>query len=223
MRQILKKLVGRLPERAQTELKRLHYERQIGKGTFVTDEPEYKLLHELIAPGDWVIDVGANVGHYTKRLSELVGKNGRVIAFEPVPATFSILSANTQHFAYPNTSLIEAAVSDKLDTVGMSMPSFETGLVNYYEAKLTPTKECAFSVLTISLDSLCINQPISLVKIDVEGHERQVIKGMQELINADHPTLIVETGNEELIDYISSLGYDSQRLNQSPNVLFSPT
>ena len=46
----------------------------------------------MVSPRDWIVDVGANVGHYTKRLSELVGPKGRVIAFEPILETFSILS-----------------------------------------------------------------------------------------------------------------------------------
>ena len=71
---LLKRVAAHLPARWQTELKRVHFGRQITQGNFFTSEPEYKLLPELISPGDWVIDIGANVGHYTKRLSELVGK-----------------------------------------------------------------------------------------------------------------------------------------------------
>ena len=125
---LLKKISAQLPHQWQSELKRIYFGRQINNGTFVTDEPEYKILHNFISPGDWVIDIGANVGHYTKRFSELVGVNGRVLAFEPVPTTFSLLSANVQKFAHQNVSLINAAVSDKLDVVGMSIPKFATGL-----------------------------------------------------------------------------------------------
>ena len=141
-------------------------------------KPEYKLLHNLIKPGDWVVDIGANVGHYTKRFSELVGAHGRVIAFEPVPTTFSLLSATLLLFAHPNVSLINSAVSDKLDVVGMSMPKFSTGLTNFYEAHLSSAADSALSVLTMSLDSLCMNQHIALVKLDAEGHEAFVLAGM---------------------------------------------
>jgi FkbM family methyltransferase len=219
---LLKQIAAQLPIRWQTELKRIHFGRQINKGTFVTDEPEYKIIHNLITPGDWVIDIGANVGHYTKRFSELVGAHGRVIAFEPVPTTFSLLSANVPLFAHPNVSLINAAVSDKLDIVGMSMPKFSTGLTNYYQAHLSPDAESAFSVLTISLDSLCMNQHIALVKIDAEGHESFVLTGMQKLIENHHPVLIVETGSKEVIANLTSLGYVHEKLQNSPNILFKP-
>jgi 23S rRNA U2552 (ribose-2'-O)-methylase RlmE/FtsJ len=97
---VLKRLAAALPASWQNDLKRAYFRRQIKKDLFTTSEPEYKNLHAFIAPGDWVIDVGANIGHYTKRLSELVGAGGRVIAVEPVPETFALLSSNVQHFTF---------------------------------------------------------------------------------------------------------------------------
>lgn len=217
---MLKKLTARLPHRWQTELKRIYFGRQINKGSFLTDEPEYKMLSKLIKPGDLVLDIGANVGHYTKRFSELVGPQGRVIAFEPVPTTFSILSANVQLFAYPNTTLLNAAVSNKLDVVGISMPKFSTGLTNYYQAHISNRADSALTVLTMSIDSLCIDQRIALVKIDTEGHEAFVLDGMRKSIAASYPVLIVETSSSKVIADIAAMGYDAKKLQGSPNVLF---
>jgi FkbM family methyltransferase len=219
---LLKTIAARLPSCWQAELKRIHAARQIKKGTFLTDEPEYDILHHFIGPGDWVIDIGANVGYYTKRFSELVGDRGRVIAFEPVPTTFSLLSANAQLFAYPNVTLINAAVSEWMDIVGIDMPKFSTGLTNYCEARITSTQDSSLSVLTIPLDSLFMNQCIALVKIDVEGHESFVIGGMQRLIERQHPVLIVETSSENVVSRLNSLGYVSEKMPNSPNVLFKP-
>jgi FkbM family methyltransferase len=220
--ELLKQIAAKLPNRWQTELKRIHFGRQINKGNFVTDEPEYKILQSFISPGDWVIDIGANVGHYTKRFSELVGTHGRVLAFEPVPTTFSLLSANVQLFAHPNVSLINAAASDSLNVVGMSIPKFSTGLINYYEAHLSPAAATSFSVLTMSLDSLCICKNIALVKIDAEGHESYVLAGMNKLIEKSHPVLIIETSSEEVIASLSTLGYSPEKLHNSPNFIFKP-
>lgn len=219
---MLKQIAARLPDRWQTGLKRIHFRRQISKGTFQTDEPEYRILHNFISPGDWVIDIGANVGHYTKRFSELVGAQGRVIAFEPVPTTFSLLSANVELFAHSNVSLINAAVSDKLDVAGISMPKLPTGLTNYYEARLSSSSDNVLTVLTLSLDSFDIHQSIALVKIDVEGHESFVLEGMKKLIEKHHPVLIVETDSKEIIARLTSMAYISEKLPGSPNVLFKP-
>ena len=216
----IKQLFSRLPQKWQSELKRVRYARQIRKGTFQTDEPEYLMLSQLVSPGDWVLDIGANVGHYTKRFSELAGARGRVIAFEPVPTTFSLLSANAQHFAHPTVSLINAAVSGHFAEVGMSIPRFSSGLHNFYEAHLSPGTENSLPVLALSIDSLAIDHPISLVKIDAEDHEASVLAGMKTLIEKYHPALIVETGSQEVVAALSASGYAATKLPGSPNFLF---
>jgi len=219
---LIKKIAAKLPIRWQNELKKFYFSRQIIKNTFEPSEPEYDILPNFINPGDWVVDIGANIGHYTKRFSELVGAQGRVIAFEPVPTTFSILAANVQLFHNSNVTLINAAVSDKLEVLGMSIPKFSTGLDNYYQAHLSAASDCELFVLTLSLDLLCINHRIALIKIDAEGHESFVLSGMPILIKKYFPVLIVETESNEIISDLLSLGYVSNKLNNSPNIIFIP-
>jgi FkbM family methyltransferase len=221
---VFKLLISKLPATLQNDLKRIHYWRQMKTGAFVTSEPEYDILHSLIVPGDWVIDVGANVGHYTKRLSDLVGQEGRVIAFEPVPQTFSMLSSNVQYFRHSNTTLLNVALSNKCAVVNMEIPSFDTGLKNFYGARLTAGDSSfpVVQVMTIPLDSLEIPIRIALVKIDVEGHELLALGGMVQLLRRDRPTLIVESGSDEVSKLLVGLGYNAERFEGSPNLLFRP-
>ena len=67
-----RRLVAKTPTRLQEELKRVYYRNKIKRGKFVTSEPEYGKLGTFVSDGDLVVDVGANVGHYALRLSELV-------------------------------------------------------------------------------------------------------------------------------------------------------
>ena len=214
----LKRLAARLPHRWQAELKRLHFSRQIAQDRFNTSEAEFGLLPQLLQPGDWAIDVGANVGQYTKRFSDLVGPQGRVLAFEPVPATFALLAANAERFAHGNVSLFNAAVSDQLQVLGMAIPRFPTGLQNYYEAHLTTDTDAGVSVLTLSLDALAIAQKVALIKIDAEGHEAHVLAGMWQLIERARPVLIIETGSAELIEDMKRRGYGVERSAGSSNI-----
>ncbi len=217
---IIQQAACRLPVRWQNELKRIHYRRQIRKGSFVTSEPEYRILSTLITHDDWIIDVGANVGHYTMQFSELVGAGGRVIAFEPVPATFALLASNVSLFAWPNVTLINAAVSDDMASVGMSIPRSPSGQPNYYQAHLTAASDRSLSVLALSIDDLNIQSRIALIKIDAEGHEVAVLRGMQRLLAQHHPVLIVETGSPEVIALLADQGYTPEKLHGSPNLLF---
>jgi len=221
---MLKKFIAKLSPNIQNEIKRFHFRRQIRKSTFTTDEPEYLDLHNLIQINDWVIDVGANVGHYTNKFSQLVGKNGRVIAFEPVPHTFSHLSNNTLHCEHRNISLINAAASDATTIAHMSIPKFSTGLTNYYQAHITPTDtlDCT-PILTLSIDDLNISKKISLIKIDAEGHEPNVVNGALSLIERDKPTLILETVNDLIRSKLSVLGYIEKHNPGSPNRVFEHT
>lgn len=218
---LLKSIVAKLPDNWQIELKRMYYGIQIRRGTFVSEEPEFRILSDLVGAGDWVLDVGANVGHYTKRFSDLVGTTGRVVSCEPVPITFFLLSSNVQLFKNQNVTLLNFAASDKFEVVGMSIPRFSTGLSNYYEAHVS-TNDDSIKVLSIVLDSIKLNKRIALVKIDVEGYEAFVLNGMRAIIESYHPILIVETNSETVIAELTSMGYLFEKLENSPNILFRP-
>jgi len=219
MHNVLKRLVNCLPARHQQELKRLHFARQIDRGSFSTEESEFVRIAEWVGPGDWVLDVGANVGHYSGRMSDLVGKTGRVIAFEPVPQTFELLSANMARFATRNVTLLNVAASDSTSVIGMSVPKFETGLNNYYMAHVT-TEQPDVSVLRMPIDALHMPRRIKLAKIDVEGHELSVLKGMEMLIKRDHPILIVEGRSDTVASYLEAFGYTHEQAEGSPNRVY---
>jgi len=84
---MLKRLAALLPVSWQHELRWLYFHQQITRRRFMTDEKEYALLDSFLRPGDWALDIGANVGHYTMRMAELVGHSGRVSALEPRSAS----------------------------------------------------------------------------------------------------------------------------------------
>ena len=218
----LKSLSSRLPLRAQQTLKRWHFVHQLRAGQFTTPEPEYKRLDEWVAPGDWVIDVGANVGHYAVRLSQLVGSSGRVIAFEPVPETFEILASLISASGSHNVSLINVAASEDVGVAGMSLPRFTSGLTNYYMASLTSTGG-EFNVMTLPVDALMPPKRVSLIKIDVEGHELQALEGMQALLRRDQPRLIVEGTSADVATFLMDIGYRFFELEGSPNRVFEKT
>jgi FkbM family methyltransferase len=215
----LKNLTGKLPLSWQMEIRRHMYQRQIRRDAFITDEPEYELLSSLLADADWAIDVGANIGHYTKRMSELVGEQGRVIAFEPVADTFSLLAANTRLYQHQNVSLFNAAVSDKSGITRILVPQFANGHPNYYEATVVSNGD-GFTVMTLAIDSLDIPATVKLVKIDAEGHELAVLKGMRQLLMRDKPVLIVEVSGEAVHQLLADLGYTRETLPNSPNHIY---
>jgi FkbM family methyltransferase len=222
MYNLLKNLSSRLPKSIQQELKRLHYANQIRTNQFEGNEPEYDRLELWVKPGDWVIDIGANIGHYTMKLSRLVKNVGRVFAVEPVQDTFEQLAANASRFPYKNVTLINIAASDNEFVHSMKIPKMDdNGLDNYYMAQLID--DCTISdirVYCMSLDCFHFPEKIKFIKVDVEGHELSTLKGMKNLITRDHPTIVVEGHTDEVISYLEMHGYEGYRFKGSPNTLY---
>ena len=216
---LAKRLAALLPQTTQQELKRRRYQREIAGSTFRTDEPEWELAAQWLSPGDWAIDVGANIGHYTKRFSELVGATGRVIAFEPVPATFELLAANAARFSCANVTLLNLAASDTTAPVRMSVPQFDTGLTNYYQAAIQAAGG-DIAVLACAIDSLRLAQPVRLLKIDAEGHDAVALRGACALLERDHPVVVIESVTAEVSEMMASMGYSEDRLKGSSNTIY---
>jgi FkbM family methyltransferase len=207
-----------LPLRLQTALKKRYFSAKIRMGSFGTAEPECALLDRWINQGDWVIDGGANVGHYTLPMSRLVGPAGRVLAFEPMPVTFEILTCNCSAAGCDNVSLLNVALSSESRLVSMELPSFDNGVSNYYEARIGSSGS---SVLALAADDLNLPATVSLIKLDLEGHEAAAIRGMLALLRRDKPRLIVEGRDDEVARMLSELGYRSETYHLSPNQVWT--
>jgi FkbM family methyltransferase len=204
----------------QQELRRWKIWVDLKRGKFCSPEPEFYLLPRLVHPGDWVLDIGANVGYYTMRLSELVGREGRVFAFEPIEASAEILGFMARFTPYENITIFNTAVSDKPQLLRFSIDKNQSGLPNYFTARATDRGQ--HTVFATTIDSLALPQRISFVKIDTEGCESAVLRGMEALIERDHPILSIE-GDESLEPYLASRGYRMRsRQPGSANLLFLP-
>ncbi len=148
-------------------------------------------LHRLIDPGDLVVDVGANVGYLTSLAAARAGADGRVISYEPHPAVFGMLSANVarwrEHSEVASVDARQAAVSDHEGTAELSSgPLFHVnmGLAALADADAPAGTNGAnrIRVDVHTLDDVLGETPVGLLKIDVEGHEPEVLAGARHLL-----------------------------------------
>jgi FkbM family methyltransferase len=155
---------------------------------FGVSEPHVqRTIVETLQSGMVFFDVGANVGFFTLIGARAVGPTGRVYAFEPNPAAREILEENiVANHLEDRIAVLPWALGD-VPVKGMLLTR------NLFTAHLAPHGDLEVEVRR--LDDLDLPHP-DLVKIDVEGSEESVIRGMRQLLAHEPPHLIVETHDD---------------------------
>ena len=182
-------------------------------------EPEEAEVRKMVLPGQTVLDIGANFGVFTKLFSQLAGPRGSVIAFEPVPETFRTLAAGIKRHHWSNVEARNEAVSDHEGAVLMVVPQYEENAGdNLYQATIVDSYQSpkAFTVKSVTVDSLQLSR-VDFIKIDVEGHELEVLHGSSETLERHHPMLMVEVTSARTVEFLcGQMGYQ-QPITISPS------
>jgi FkbM family methyltransferase len=186
-------------------------------------EPEViAFLEHCLRPGMVAFDVGANIGCHTLPMANVVGPKGRVFAFEPNPAIHQRLLANIGLNRLTQVEAVAACLSNDSDLQTLFAPldnEYNQGLSSMHRGNLG--QRCQeISVTALTLDDFVSEQnldQIDLIKIDVEGHEFQVLTGARQVLQQFRPILIMEFSlqqwanagvkPEQVEDYLAELGY----------------
>ena len=202
LKRLLKRTAWKiLPHSTVQFIKKRHY-LELLSSSLLEQEPELKVVRYLVKSGDSVIDIGANIGIYTKILSELTGPNGHVYSIEPFPSTFDILYYNIRKLSLDNVEPINVAVSDSEAIVAMMLPQDSSGAETHYRASIVKdqvnTKNEMTNVQAITIDSrfLAMSSTISFIKCDVEGHELACIKGATKFLAQSKAAWLIEVSGE---------------------------
>lgn len=171
-----------------------------------------RAIRGCVGPGDTVVDVGAHRGTLTRLLASLVGPSGTVLAFDANPSNAAALESM---FAKSSqVSVKHAAVSDVPGRVhlfpGRGGRSAEWNIDDHLETG------AAIDVPAITLDAY-FDGPGSptLIKIDVEGAEARVLRGMANLLREKRPALVIEfhdRGGRDAVNVLHELGYKVEDL-----------
>lgn len=164
-------------------------------------EIELSLLENIVHPGDITVDVGANLGLYTRTLARL---SSTVHAFEPSKGVADILRRTSAR----NVIVYETALSDREGHAELRIPRDGAHLTHSL-ASLEPgvvadQDTLATEVVRTRLDSV-IHDDVAFVKVDVEGHELNVLQGSVGLIERCRPVFLVEAENRHRGDATASV------------------
>ncbi|MDT8400311.1 MAG: FkbM family methyltransferase [Bacteroidales bacterium] len=169
-------------------------------------------VKNLVKKGDTIIDIGANLGYYTKIFARLTGEDGNVLAVEPVPLYREILRKNISGFS--NIAILPYALGDRESAERMKIPGdqpFRHGLMRIARDAEPDGRNLTVEVRTPSMLFGKLDK-VDYIKCDIEGYENRVIPGFIEIIKRDKPVIQIELDpdNKSLInDLLVNEGYSS--------------
>ena len=174
-------------------------------------EPEATvLLAKILKPGMKCLDVGAQTGYYSLLMARCIGEDGRVLAYEPMKSSFEMLKRNIiENNADKIITAFNVACGAKKEKLPMRIVS------NMYVADVNGD---------IRIDCIVIDDEIDMkvdfVKIDAEGHEPQVLKGMKKTVENNKPIIFTEINAYWLSQAGSSFSGYAQLLEDMGYKLF---
>jgi FkbM family methyltransferase len=176
--------------------------------------------------GHVFMDIGANAGYFSLLASRCVGQAGKVLAVEPNPAMAKQLRQNTERSGLTNVDIAEAACFDSVEVRDLYIGNpYNTGNSSLSGNNLAWTKSVEVACTTVDLlvekHGL---QRVDLVKIDVEGAELQVLRGMSATLKRLRPKIITELSSslleafsvtlDTVQEYFRDIGYSVTPLEE---------
>jgi FkbM family methyltransferase len=171
------------------------------------------VIEQQVKAGDVTFDVGAHVGYFTVLMSQLVGPGGKVFAFEPRPINHSFLSRHVRVNDCRNVIIRKVCIGDR---AGPARLDTHTGTGT---GKVSPTGNLAVDM--IHLDSLVASGELPVpqfIKVDVEGGEMMVLRGIEGILRQHRPRLLIATHSDALETecraFLDGLGYGMDDIGQ---------
>ncbi|MFB2833814.1 FkbM family methyltransferase [Floridanema evergladense] len=148
-----------------------------------------ELIWRLLEPGELAIDVGANIGYITSLMAQKVGQKGKVLSFEPLPKIYEELSENISYWqnqlGWHQITINQKALSNQSGQGILYLPrdfNENRGTASLSNPEKDVLETCPVDL--VKLDEIIPeNEHIGLIKIDVEGHELEVLQGADRLIS----------------------------------------
>lgn len=177
--------------------------------------PEMLFLGKVLKPQSVFLDVGANIGVFTLMAASKI-KSGKIYSFEPVASVLSILHNNVRlNNLEDRVTIVEKVASDQT-----GYERFVSHEISEYSHISVDKSSKTVRIPSIRLDTFCKENKINfidVVKIDVEGAELKVLKGMEDylkfgkvgflIVELNKRNILFEGGSNQVIDYLTNFGY----------------
>jgi FkbM family methyltransferase len=161
-----------------------------------------------------VIDIGAFMGVFAVCAAKMLGDQGKVLAFEPIPYSAEILAKNIAINGLNNVIILNSALWHKKETLKFDISNYHTGHV--VDSPSDKTIQVQGNRLDDIVDGLRLDGPINLVKMDIEGAEIKALCGCERIISRWKPMFIIAsyhvvngaTTSKRVEDFLVKRGYE---------------
>jgi FkbM family methyltransferase len=231
LRRVIKKVLhGFLGDSSYKYFQAISKAKDIRNGSW--SEPELDLIPFAVQPGETALDLGANFGLYCYHLAKVLGRSGRVYAFEPVPFTFETLRLVAKILGFRNVTLFEKGCAEEAGRISFEVPVQTSGAFAAGQAYIggrrddregkeeqvrwAGTRQVVCEVVKLD-DFLPEVESLSLIKCDIEGAELLAFRGAKKMIAKHLPSVICEINPwflegfgirlDELLAFFSGQGY----------------
>lgn len=181
------------------------------------DLPTQLILKRALQYGDTFVDIGANEGMISLLASRLVGSSGKVFAFEPNPKPRDIFQKAIDRNAISNITIAPIGLGDKDDTLMLHSPKFNSGEASFGRSNYSAADIDIIQCPVRRGDDILSGEDPKLIKIDVEGFELRVLKGLEQLLIKSRAPVVMEmiashlanadTKAEDIVSFMIGLGY----------------
>jgi FkbM family methyltransferase len=193
-----------------------------------SDREERALFQRIVKPGMTVLDVGANIGIYTRFFASLVGPNGKIVAFEPEPRNFALLERAIA--GLPQVTAVQAAVASRSGEVMLFVAdnlNVDHHICNGGEGRR------ALKVPSIAIDDYVKpGERVDIIKMDIQGAELLALAGTERVLRENQqlkfileywPYGLQRAGSTAaaLLDFFHERGFQCRLLGRAKQERFS--
>jgi len=189
----------------------------------VHEKASTEQIKKLLAPGMKIVEIGANIGYYLLMEAKLIGKEGYIYAFEPSPYNLNLLRRNINLNNYHNVEIHQKAVGsqNKKAKFYIANRSNLSGFIKRENMKYMYRNDGddIIKVDVIKLDNFLKEKKIDLIRMDIEGFEKEALKGMETVLSGKNPPryFFIEVHSKllhkknssggEIVKYMERFGY----------------
>ena len=184
-----------------------------------------EILTKYCEKSTTAVDMGAYIGTHTMSLVDAVGKTGKVVTFEPQPWAYKGIKKTLSKNKIKNCKVINAGLSDKKGKIQFCSDGSGSSSVCTERSPSKKKWSEVYDIPIVTLDSYNLKN-VSIMKIDVEGHELNALMGSKKTIEQSKPVIVLEVWRkrtnrfQKIKEFMDTINYKIKHISADDFICF---